>query len=337
MEATNQPSDEELMRELAAGRQEALEPLYRRYAPLISRLAARSLEYAAAQEIVQDVFLTIWREAATFDPERGALRPWVMQITHFRILNELRRRSRRPILASDPEGHLLDEVPDHGPQPVETMWRDYRRSVVQKAFAELPLPQQQALGLAFLEDLTHEQVAAVLNQPLGTTKTRIRAALHKLRGRVTPEIAAVGLVALLAVLGVRYRLQRSALDLDERALSLMTMSDTSDLKLTPVAGGLQVPRETHARYRGRPGAEIAVMTASHFPPAPAGFRYRAWAREDGMWIPLADVELDATGSGRMIIERRELATLPDAVQITLEPAGASASPSGAVVVAWPGS
>jgi hypothetical protein len=56
-----------------------------------------------------------------------------------------------------------------------------------------------------------------------------------------------------------------------------------------------------------------------------------------MWILLADVELDATGSGRMIIERRELATLPDAVQITLESAAASTSPSGSVVVAWPGS
>jgi RNA polymerase sigma-70 factor, ECF subfamily len=337
MGASKQPSDEELMRDLAAGNRDALEPLHRRYAPLILSLASRSLERAAAQEIVQEVFLTIWREAATFDPERGGFRPWVMQITRFRVVSELRRRSRRPIVESDPEGQLLDEAPDQGPQPVETVWRDYRRSVVQQAFEELPFPQRQALGLAFFEDLTHEQVAAVLNQPLGTTKTRIRAGLQKLRGRVTSEIAAVGLVALLAVLGLRYRLESSALNLDERALSLVTMSDTSDLKLTPVAGGLEVPRETHARYRGRPGAEIAVVTVSHFPPVPAGYHYQVWALERGLWTLLGTVEPDASGSGRMIVERGELATLPEAVRITREPTSGSSSSAGEVVVAWPAS
>ena len=67
-------SDEELMRQIAAGEQEALEPLYSRYAPLIFNLAARSLDRAAAEEIVQDVFLAVWREAATFSPERGTFR-----------------------------------------------------------------------------------------------------------------------------------------------------------------------------------------------------------------------------------------------------------------------
>jgi RNA polymerase sigma-70 factor (ECF subfamily) len=329
------PSDDELMRALASGNHQALEPLHRRYAPAIYRQAARSLEPSAAHEIVQDVFLTIWREAATFDPARGEFRSWVMQIARFRVANELRRRSRRPTLEADAEWHV-DAAPDQGPQPAEALWREYRRAVVQKAFDELPPTQRQALALAFFEDLTHAQVAAALNQPLGTTKTRIRAGLQKLRGRLTSEIAAVGLVAMLALFGVRYRWQRSALELDERALALVTMSDTTDWKLTPPAGGLPESDGTHARYRGRAGAEIAVLTWSHFPAPAAGHTYQAWILQRGTWLSLGTLAPDANGNGRQIIERPELASLPEAVEVTLEPESGSTQPAGEVVVAWPG-
>jgi RNA polymerase sigma-70 factor (ECF subfamily) len=323
------------MRALAAGEQPALEHLYRRHAPLVFSLAARSLDRSAAQEIVQDVFLTVWREATTFDPERGGFRPWMMQIARFRIVNELRRRGRRPNLDAGSEGQALDDAPDPGPQPVETLWRNYRRSVVQKAFDELPPPQRQALGLAFFEELTHEQVADVLQLPLGTAKTRIRAALQKLRGRLGAEVAALGLLALALVLGGRYRTQRVALELDERALALVTLSDTSDWKLTPVAGGQPVPPETHARYRGRSGAGIAVLTLSHFPPLPAGRAYQAWALQGGTWISLGTLAPDEDGAARQVVERAELATLPQAVEVTSEPATGSTAPTGPVVVAWP--
>src|SRR5215510_9861641 len=155
-------SDEELMRQLAAGAQEALGPLYSRYARLIFHLAVRTLDRPAAEEIVQDVFLAVWRRASTFDPEKGAFRSWVLQISHYRILNALRQRSRQPQLEPDPDGLYVADLPDESPEPAETMWQEYRRSALQAAFAELPPPQRHALGLAFFEDLTHEQVAAVL-------------------------------------------------------------------------------------------------------------------------------------------------------------------------------
>src|SRR5919198_4146489 len=103
-------SDADLVRQLASGRQEALGPLYARYAPLVFGVAAQSLDPAAAEEIVQDVFLAVWRKAADFDPQQGAFRGWLLQLAHWRVLNELRRRSRRPQLEPDDDG--LDRVPD---------------------------------------------------------------------------------------------------------------------------------------------------------------------------------------------------------------------------------
>src|ERR1700694_506331 len=86
------PTDEDLVHQLAEGQREALASLHDRYATLLCNLAARQLGRSTAEEIVQDVFTTVWQHARSFDPERGSFRPWVLQITRWRIINELRRR-----------------------------------------------------------------------------------------------------------------------------------------------------------------------------------------------------------------------------------------------------
>jgi RNA polymerase sigma-70 factor (ECF subfamily) len=177
-------SDEELMRQLAAGRQESLGRLHRRYAALIFRTAAYALDRGAAEEIVQDVFLAVWRNAGVFSPERGAFRSWVLRIAHFRILNELRRRRSLPRVQPDPDGLLLASLPDGGPEPEELAWRESLRPVVQSACKQLPRSQRQAVDLAFFKDLSHHEVAAELGIPLGTVKTRIRTGLQNLRGKL---------------------------------------------------------------------------------------------------------------------------------------------------------
>lgn len=332
MLSSSDVSDEELMQQLTAGRQDALGPLYSRYARLIFHLAAKTLDRPAAEEIVQDVFVAVWRRADTFDPGEGAFRPWVLQIAHYRILNELRRRSRQPQIEPDSKGLHVADLPDESPEPAEMVWQDYRRSAVQAAFAELTPPQRHALGLAFFEDLTHEQVASVLNLPLGTAKTRIRAGLQTLRSKLAPQLAAVALVSLLAFLGISYHAEQVAWQRDEHALELVTNSDTVNLRLAPAPG---ISLETHARYRGRAGAEIAVLTLSHFPPASIGHTYQAWVRHQGVWSSLGTVQPDANGNTRLIAEGFPLAVLPDAIQVTQEPTGGSAAPTGPVVVAWP--
>src|SRR5437773_5780162 len=115
----NAPRDEELMRQVAEGSAEALGLLHRRFARLIFRLAVQTLDRAAAEDLVQDVFLVVWRNAGRFDPERGTVRAWILQIAHFRLLNELRRRSRQPDVVPDLNGFMLEAMPAADPGPAE--------------------------------------------------------------------------------------------------------------------------------------------------------------------------------------------------------------------------
>src|SRR5207249_10263750 len=250
---------------------------------------------------------SFWRSGANarrFQPERGTVRAWVLQIAHFRLLNELRRRSRQPEIVPDPEGLLLAGFPTGDPGPAETAWQRHRRAVLQSALDSLPPPQREALGLAFLDDLTHEQVAAELGLPLGTAKTRIRAGLQKLRGTLGPRGAALVVLCLLAALGIRYRSEHATLARYDRALSMVTAGDSVNLRLAPVP---EAPQEAHARYRGRAGVATAVIAFSHFQPAPAGQTYQAWVRHGATWTSLGTVEPDAGGSARLIAEDPTLA------------------------------
>jgi RNA polymerase sigma-70 factor (ECF subfamily) len=328
-------TDEELMAHLADGHEEALTPLHARYAGLVFGMVAHSLDRSAAEEITQDVFLTIWQKAQTYDPSRGQVRPWLLQIAHSRVLNELRRRGRRPRLVPDPDETQLGAIPDDAPLPDEEAWRDYRRAAIAAAVDALPPPQRQALSLAFFEDLTQQQVAAYLDLPLGTAKTRIRTGLQRLRVSLLPIVAAATLATTggLVALGLRSYQQQETLQRHDRALGIVASSDATAVRLTAAPG---VPAETHSTYRTRPDADLAIMTFSNFAPAPAEQVYQAWAREGGVWRSLGIVPLDGDGHALVIVDQPG-ASAPQALQVTRESAGGSAAPTGPVVVSWSGS
>ena len=189
-------ADSELMEELAAGQSEAIEPLYRRHASSISWLAARSLGSEAADDLLQEVFWTVVQNAEAFDAHRGTFRSWVLQIARFRVVNELRRRGRRPQIQPDPDSLLLLNLAGPEPDPCEAAWHTWRSSSLHSALATLKAEHRQVLNLAFFEDCTHQQVASLLNLPLGTVKSRIRLGLRALRAALAPVIAGVVLMGL---------------------------------------------------------------------------------------------------------------------------------------------
>lgn len=327
-------TDENLVVQLANGRQEALGPLYARYAGLIFHLAAQRLDRAVAEELVQEVFLTVWRTAGAFDPAQGAFRPWLMRLAQWRILNEYRRTSRRPQPKRE-RSELGDEpfelMPDDDPGPEERAWRKEDGQIVQSALEHLPAKQREAVALAFLHEMTHEQVANKLEVPLGTAKTRIRSGLALLRVRLAPVAASLMAVGL-AIVGVRAVQTQMAYERDERALSLATTSELTPLRLVPVSA--DVPANAHANYRGRAGTSLVVLTVEALPAAPAGQTYQAWARHGDSWTSLGTFAPDANGTARLVAEDASLTTPPDSVVISIERSSGSTTPMGVVVLAW---
>jgi RNA polymerase sigma factor (sigma-70 family) len=325
-------SDEELLLALAAGDDTALSPLYRRYVPMVFRMASQSLGRDSAEDIVQEVFASVWKNAATFDPERGPVRPWILQIARSRVLNELRRRSRKPESDDERVDSAIQELPDGAKSPDQAVWEEYRRSTIQKAIGSLSPSQRQALSLAFFEDLTHEQVAETLKVPLGTTKTRIRSGIQQLRMALA-ALAAVLVAVVATQFAVQYGSERSRETRSEAALRMVTSSDTQVLRLvaTPDA-----PPAAHGHYRSRPGASNAVITFSGLPRPPSGKNYQAWMRREGKWISLGQGVLDASDHGLIVYEERVPLAPPEALQVTLEPQAGSASPTGQPLIVWPG-
>jgi RNA polymerase sigma factor (sigma-70 family) len=275
--------------------------------------------------------VAVWKKAGTFDPARGPVRPWLLQIAHYRIANELRSRSRRPRTRTDPDGARLDGLEDPAPDQMERAWTEYRREALRRALEELPPPQRQALGLSFFEDLSHGEIAAALGLPLGTAKNRVRAGVAALRSKLAPLVAALAFLAVLTGIGFEAWSRRRAFESDERAMAMLTSSDSQSLRLAAAPG---VAADTHGVYRFRPGAATVVMTFSNFPPPPQGRGYQAWALLAGRWTSIGLARPDATGRARLIAEGAAFAIRPEALEVTVEPEGGSPAPAGPVVIVW---
>jgi RNA polymerase sigma-70 factor, ECF subfamily len=326
-------TDEHLLREIAAGREEPIGTLYSRYAPIVFGMAAQALGKTSAEEIVQDVFVAVWRGASSFDPTKGTARAWLLQIAHYRIANALRTRGRRPRTVEDPDGEESARLPDPSPDQAEEAWRAHRRRILERALEQLPPPQRQALGLAFFSDLSHGEVARALGLPLGTVKSQLRAGLASMRSRLAPFAAALLVLLVAAGLALRLRQEarRAELARDERALAMLTSSEALSIRMAAAAG--QDPA-THATYRYRAGSPIAVVTFSAFPKAAAGEVDRAWASIGGRWVLLGEAAPDAGGRARLIAENDALARSPDRLLVSAERGPAGAAPGERVIVAW---
>lgn len=175
-------SDEALAARVAVRDVAAFELLYDRYVRLVYALAARSFGAAEAQEIVQDIFLQLWRAASQFDPERGRFAPWFTAIARHRVLAQLGARGRQPRLAvADAIETALAQAPDPGPSIEEIAEHSEAAETALRALQSLPPEQRRVLVLAYFAGMSQSAIASHLDIPLGTVKKRVRLGMQKLR------------------------------------------------------------------------------------------------------------------------------------------------------------
>lgn len=182
--ANQELEDERLAKQVADGDAAALEQLYDRYGQAVYSLALRIVrDPETAEELTQEVFVRLWRYAATFDPTRGRFSGWLLGIAHNLSLNEVRRWQSRPQkadLSGDDDERAYDPV-DESADSAEAAWLNIRREAIVGAIRQLPEAQQRAIELAFFGGYTHLEIANMLGDPLGTIKSRIRIGMQRLK------------------------------------------------------------------------------------------------------------------------------------------------------------
>jgi RNA polymerase sigma-70 factor, ECF subfamily len=183
-----EPSDEDLLRRIATQDREAFARLFDRYALRIKAFMLRGgAAEADAEEIAQDVMVSIWRRAGSFDRRRAAPATWIFAIARNRRI-DLVRRSRRP--APDPDDPLFQ--PDPANDATAAIRMAERETLVREKLADLPPEQREALRMAFFDGMSHPEIAEAVGAPLGTVKSRIRLAMRRLRGALGEDLAEGG-------------------------------------------------------------------------------------------------------------------------------------------------
>jgi RNA polymerase sigma-70 factor (ECF subfamily) len=168
------PSDLALVTAIRSGDQAAMGALYDRYSSIVYAVALRVLqETGAAEDVLQEIFMQLWRNPGAFDASRGNMAAWLAVIARHRAIDALRRRR--------PESDIADVVVSVEPDLASDADRSRAMDKVRGALEAMPSPQRSALEMAYFEGLTHVEIAEKTGEPLGTIKTRIRAGLVSLR------------------------------------------------------------------------------------------------------------------------------------------------------------
>ena len=173
---TDTGDDMRLVARVRAGDQQALAELYDRYSSVVYGVALRILQdTGAAEDLLQDVFLQLWRRPDAFDSSRGSLTSWLAVISRHRSIDRLRKRR--------PETDIEDCVIAGGADPRDETERRLVIEKVRVVMNEMSADQRTAMEMAFFQGLTHTEIAEKTGEPLGTIKTRIRSGLQLLRAR----------------------------------------------------------------------------------------------------------------------------------------------------------
>jgi RNA polymerase sigma-70 factor, ECF subfamily len=166
--------DLELIAAIRVGDQGAMGALYDRYSSIVYAVALRVVQdTGAAEDVLQDIFMQLWRNPGAFDASRGNMGAWLAVIARNRAIDALRRRR--------PETDIDDVIVSVEPDLASNAERSRAMVKVRGALDTMAAPQRSALEMAYFEGLTHTEIAAKTGEPLGTIKTRIRTGLLSLR------------------------------------------------------------------------------------------------------------------------------------------------------------
>ena len=168
----------------------ALEALYARYGRPCYSLARRILsDEQLAQDVVQEVFLAVWRDVSRFDGSRGGFSTWLLSMTHHKAVDAVRREENQRKRRSSLEA--LEPREGDGPAVDDEVWTSLRGERVRESLAALPEAQREALVLAYFGGYTQREIAGLTSTPLGTVKTRMLAGMRRMRGGLD-GVATVG-------------------------------------------------------------------------------------------------------------------------------------------------
>jgi RNA polymerase sigma-70 factor (ECF subfamily) len=186
LDSQGNDADAELIRSVANGDRVALAQLYDRFAPILMAVATRILgERREAEDLLHDVFLEVWRQAADYDVTRGSVRAWIMIRLRSRAIDRRKSAGVARAVPLEPEEHIDDRGgPDEDPQ----LGPD--RASVRRALAALPDDQRTVLELGYFEGLSSSEIAERISAPIGTVKSRVAAALAKLRAAMLEPVRA---------------------------------------------------------------------------------------------------------------------------------------------------
>jgi RNA polymerase sigma-70 factor, ECF subfamily len=185
--------DAVLVRRMQSGDERALGTFYDRWYPIVNGLVSRMLKSADdVEDVVEETFWQVWRQANRFAEGRGSVQTWVLTIARSRALDRLRSTRRRredsidddggENLASSAEPTFVRATND----PSLAVEHKERSQLIRAALGELPREQREALELGYFKGLSQTEIAERTGQPLGTVKTRMRLAMQKLRERLSP-------------------------------------------------------------------------------------------------------------------------------------------------------
>ena len=179
--------DEDLVTLLTLGEKEALAALYSRHVKAVYSLVLHLLQDTGrAEEVTQEVFINLWNKAATFRPERGKFRTWLLTTAHHRTVDELRRTRRQRTTFDEVARNSQNEV-NSEEGPLERAERMEEARAIHKALDILPPEQLQVVTLAYYKGYSQSEIAQILDNPLGTVKTRMRLAMQKMRASLNHQ------------------------------------------------------------------------------------------------------------------------------------------------------